>query len=150
MGALAAKRERAERANALLRTIAGCGRRFFANGDRVSAFEVDDRGRVWLRDKRTGALIYTHYAYRWRHFTEGGTLKSLCERLRDFIRTGEPQRLNLGPWPQWICDGDLWGYGDDMRQVRQAAADLGIAPCPDADPCGQRTPGSVLLEALRP
>ena len=32
----------------------------------------------------------------------------------------------LGPWPQWMCEGDLWGYGDDMQTVRAKALELGI------------------------
>jgi len=91
----------------------------------VSHFEII-RGHVYLRDEYRGKLIYTHYAGDWRGFTNGGTMRNLIIHLRDYIRTGAPQKMNLGPWPEWICDGDLWGYGDDMQTVRQAAARLGI------------------------
>jgi hypothetical protein len=121
----ATKRERAARANEFLRAVAGCGRGFFQRCGRVSSFEVDDRGRIFFRDAYTLRAIYTHDTRgRWRGFTEGGTMRCLVIYLRDFIRTGEQQNLHLGPWPQWVCDGDLWGYGQDMELVRAAAVGI--------------------------
>lgn len=120
------KQQRAETANKLLEVIASCGRRFFRYESAVATFEVDAQGRVWLNDEYSKRRIYTHYRYEWRGFTHGGTLRTLIEKLRDYIRTGDPQRLGLGPWPQWYCDGDLWGYGDAMQQVRDAAQSLGL------------------------
>ncbi len=121
------KAERIDKANRFIAVVAGCGRRFFHHDGRVSYFKVDNRGRIWFVDKYTPQRqIYTHYAGRWKWFSEGGTLRDLVIHLRDFIRTGEKQRLNLGPWPDWICGGDLWGYGDDMSVVRQSAMDFGI------------------------
>lgn len=128
------KSERAEIANQLVSAISACGRRFFAHDDRTARFEVDPRGRVWFIDAYSQRRIYTHYRYEWRGFTNGGTLRELIERLRDYIRTGERQRLNLGPWPQCYCDGDLWGYGDDMHTVRSAAARLGLVAPRDLEP----------------
>lgn len=125
---VATKKGRAEQASRFLTAIAGCGRKFFAHNGRVSRFEVDDRGRVWFVDSYREHRIYTHYEGRWRGFSEGGTLRSLVCVLRDFIRTGEQQRLHLGPWPDWICNGDLWGYGADMATVRTAAEACGIVP----------------------
>lgn len=120
------KKTRAEQASRFLTAIASCGRTFFAHNGRVSRFEVDDRGRVWFVDAYHERRIYTHYEGRWRGFSEGGTLRSLVCTLRDFIRTGEPQGLHLGPWPDWVCNGDLWGYGADMATVRAAAEACGI------------------------
>lgn len=57
-------------------------------------------------------------------------MRALIEQLRNYIQTGNPQKLSLGPWPKWICDGDLWGYGEDMQQVRDAATRLGIWSTP--------------------
>lgn len=126
---LTAKMARVEQANQLIKAIAECGRRFFFHSDQVSRFEVDTRGRIWFIDGYRDARIYTHYQGRWRGFSEGGTPRRLVTHLRDFIRTGEPQKLGLGPWPDWFCDGDLWGYGEGMEHVRQAATSLGVMPC---------------------
>lgn len=123
------KTQRAARANALIKAISGCGRKFFAYPDHhgVSRFEVDGRGRIWFVDGYTGRRIYLHYKYWQRGFSEGGTLRALICALREFIATGEPiPSSHLGPWPQYICDGDLWGYGDNMQIVRACAAELNI------------------------
>ena len=112
------KKDRAEQASRFLATIASCGRKFFAHNGRVSRFEVDDRGRIWFVDAYRERRIYTHYEGRWSGFSEGGTLRSLVCKLRDFIRTGEQQRLHI----------DLWGYGSDMDSVRTAAVACGIVP----------------------
>lgn len=118
------KQERAIIANAFLREIASCGRKFFRHGDLISQFFVDERGRVWFEDAHSRKRIYTHYKWDWRGFCEGGTLRALVERLRDYIRTGTKPHLALGPWPEHYCGGDLWGYGADMQQVRDSAARL--------------------------
>ena len=120
------KAERVECANRFIAEIASCGRRFFSYKGCVSRFKVDGRGRVWFINAYNGARIYTHHLGRWRGFTEGGTLRDLVIHLRDFIRTGTPPKLRLGPFPQWLCDGDLWGYGDDMERVRTAAVACGL------------------------
>lgn len=119
------KYERAEIANKMLITIATRGRKFFAYQDRVSQFDIDHRGRIWFIDKYTQKRICVSYRGRWRGFSEGGTLQALIERLRDFIAQGKALPPTIfGPWPEWVCGGDLWGYGDAMEQVRQAAKDL--------------------------
>jgi hypothetical protein len=121
------KLERAEIANRLLIAIASCGRRFFAYQDRVSQFSIDHRGRIWFTDKYTQKRIYIQYEGRWRGFSDGGTLRGLVEKLRDFITEGKllPSGI-FGPWPEWVCGGDLWGYGDEMERIRTTAIDLGI------------------------
>lgn len=121
------KEERLAKANQMIRAIASCGRKFFAYQDRVSRFDVDGRGRVWFIDKYTQKRIYTHYAGQWRGFSDGGTLHGVAVALREFIIHGKQLRpTTFGPWPEWICGGDLWGYGEDMQSVRDAAKDLGI------------------------
>lgn len=120
------KLRRTEVANRFMEIIASHGRRFFYHGGGVTRFYVDDRGRVWLVDSYTRKHIYTHYEGRWKGFTNGGTLKSLCEALRDYIlgRDEFPMRA-LGPWPEWVCGGDLWGYGDEaMKKVRDETLSL--------------------------
>lgn len=120
------KKERAGKANDFLAVVARCGRQFFTHKGQVSRFDVDQRGRVWFVDAYTERRIYTHHAGRWRGFTEGGTLRGMVESLRDYIQSGEPQEFGLGPWPEWYCGGDLWGYGEHMATVRAAAAACGV------------------------
>lgn len=123
------KLQRAATANQLIKTIAGCGRNFFSYPKQhgISRFEVDPRGRVWFVDGYTGRCIYLHYTYWGRGFSEGGTLRHLINALKRYITLGGPiPASNLGPWAQCICDGDLWGYGADMQQVRDSAVGLGI------------------------
>lgn len=126
---------RAEKANELLEHIADRGRRFFTHEGRVSRFEVDARGRVWFIDKYQEDRLYCHGRHAltsWR-FSEGGTLRSLCLALVGYIRTGKPLGGHFGPWPEWICDGDPWGYGfEAMHGIRHHARELGIlslVPC---------------------
>ncbi len=119
--------DRLKRANELIGVIASCGRRFFRKGDRVANLEVDSHGRVWFVDAYKGTRVFTHYKGGWRNFSGGGTLKRLIERLRDFVKQDRPlPQTELGPWPEWVCGGDLWGYGDQMQQVRSAAIRLSI------------------------
>lgn len=121
------KYERVETANKMLIAIASCGRKFFAHEDRVSQFEIDHRGRIWFTDKYTKKRIYVQYKGNWRGFSDGGTLRALVERLRDFITQGKALPAGIfGPWPEWICGGDLWAYGDAMESVRSAANELQI------------------------
>jgi hypothetical protein len=124
------KSERLQKANALLETIADCGRKFFRHNDLVSRFELDRRGRIWFIDAYRSARIYTHYTRgRWRGFSEGGTLRDLVIALRNYIATGKLiNPVHFGPWPDWYCDGDVWGYGQDMEKVRAKAIELEIIP----------------------
>lgn len=121
------RNERLEAANEMLKAVASCGRKFFAFEDRVSRFELDDRGRIWFVDKYTQKRIYIAYKGSWKPFSDGGTLRALVERLRDFIQQAKPLPPSIfGPWPEWVCGGDLWAYGEDMQQVREAAIRLGV------------------------
>lgn len=123
------KRERAEHANQLLRIVASYGRRFFHDerDGAVTFFQVGSRGEVWLHDKYTKRRVYTQYEGRWRGFSEGGTLRDLCRALRDYIRAGKPISPGwFGPWPEHVCGGDLWGYGEDMDPLRREVTKL---PC---------------------
>lgn len=120
------KPDRLLKANRLLRGIASCGRMFFRHDGKISQFELDAMGRVWFRDEHSGRRVYTHYSGEWRGFTNGGTMRNLVCHLRDFIRAGKmmPDHT-LGPWPAWYCNGDLWGYGEHMDDIRELARDLG-------------------------
>lgn len=115
------KAQRVDEANKVIAAIAEHGRQFFYHKGRVSRFEIDWQGRVWFRDKYTNRRVSLHRWSSMKGFTEGGTLATLVRDLHHFIRTGEPiRRTHFGPWPGWLCDGDLWGYGDDMPKVREA------------------------------
>lgn len=130
------KLARTDKANQLIEEIASCGRKFFrvekqylkeGEDERVSKFELSSRGHVYFIDKWTKKKVYTHYVGNWKKFSEGGTLQTLVEKLRNYISKGQKLRGNiLGPFPEWICGGDLWGYGKDMEQVRDKAVELEI------------------------
>jgi hypothetical protein len=116
------KQDRIKIANELIEVIAAHGRRFFHCDGRVSRLELDHRGRIWFVDSWEGARVYTHSTGRWRKFHNGGTLRRLIEALRDFVMGRDRFPLvHLGPWPGYICDGDPWGYGDEMTAVREKA-----------------------------
>ncbi len=132
------KDKRLEQANELLKVIANCGRKFFFHNGRVSHFEIDGRGRVWFIDAYREARIYTHYIQgRWHGFSEGGTLRDLVIRLRDYILSGKQVGKVFGPFPDWYSDGDPWGYGSDMQFVYQSAVRLAIVSAPNIACTGQ-------------
>jgi len=127
------REQRLEQANALIEAIANCGRRFFHYPEQhgISRITMDERGRLWFVDGYTGKRIYLHfylhYRYWRRGFSEGGTLRAVMIRLEDYIMEGTllPRSI-FGPWPESLCGGDLWGYGEDMQIVREKAQELGI------------------------
>lgn len=122
------------RANQLLDAIAGCGRHFFRHDNQVSRLMFDRQQRICFWDAYTKRHIYPVNGRRWRGFTEGGTLRRLVQHLVVFVRHGTPVpfRNSFGPWHQDFCGGDVWGYGEDMEKVRQAAIDLGLVEKPTA------------------
>ena len=121
------REQRLRNANALLVVIAYHGRHFFLHAGKVSYLEIAENGRVWFHDSYSQRKVYTHTNGRWRGFTEGGTLRSLVQELKDYVVHGRTlSTRKLGPWPAWICEGDLWGYGEEMRTVRQVAQALGM------------------------
>lgn len=127
---LLVRTERASRVNTLIETIGDVGRRFFWDRrGRRARMEVDRNGRVWFVDDFTEKRIYTHNERgRWQGFSHGGTLRHLVIWFRKFI-TGEAEWIPaglFGPWPQTLCEGDLWGYGKDMQRVRDCAFELGL------------------------
>jgi len=125
------RKTRLQNANELIKTIAGCGRKFFKYANGISHFELDQRWRIWFVNAWNGKRIYLHYRY-WR-CPEGGTLRDLINALKRYIQHGEKiPRHHLGPFPEWYSDGDPWGYGHDMEQVRNKALELGIIAIPEA------------------
>ena len=114
------KAERLAHANDVLLSVSRYGRRFFysRDTDQVARFEIDDGGRVRIRDEQSRRSVLVTKTGPWRGFGNGGKLRCLVEDLANYIRTGKKIRNHFGPWPDWICGGDLWGYGDAIRQVR--------------------------------
>lgn len=126
------RQKRIDAVNQLVKVIGSHGRKFFNYQGRFALIEIDARGRVWWSDQYSGKRIYTHYNGRWKGFTNGGTLKDLVIAFRDFVSNGKPVAAwHFGPWPQHLCDGDLWGYGEDMSAVRDAASRLGMISTQD-------------------
>ncbi|HDR9174350.1 TPA: hypothetical protein QDB23_001562 [Burkholderia vietnamiensis] len=132
------KQERLDHSNRLIVAIASHGRRFFYSQqrDRFARLELDARGRVWFVDDYSGRRIYTHHSGRWRGFTHGGTLRSLVERMRDYITTGwQIPRGCIAPRCSGAERENVWGYEPvAAAAVRAAAFELPIiAPAtPDA------------------
>lgn len=125
--------ERAKRVaivNDFIRVMADNGRRFFyhESSGRYAELQMDERGRIWFIDEHSGDRIYTHYRYRWRGFSGGGTMRELVCGFRDFVMTGKKLASRaFGPWPDWYCGGDLWGYGKDATEiVRNKAKECGL------------------------
>ena len=140
MNTLGEKQKRVEHANQLISIIASHGRKFFQGNDRMAKIELV-RGRVWFIDDYRGARIYTNkttFGNDWGGFSHGGTMRSLVEKMRDYITAGVS--IPLGHIaPTRIMDGghDMWGYGPEACiAVRAAAKELPIiAPSlPKASP----------------
>jgi hypothetical protein len=121
------KLERLVHANAVIAAMSRHGRRFFYSktNDTTAALSLDKSGRVRLTDEYTQKTFLIVKNGRWRHFSNGGTLRSLIEALAGYVRTGQQVNpLRFGPFPDYLCDGDLWGYGDEaMEAVRADIAD---------------------------
>ena len=121
--------ERLKTANAIIRVIGSYGRHFLSeNSDRspqslvkepfFAYFGVDARNELWYVDRYSRKLILVRHQD-WPGFSDGGTLRSLVSLLAHYIENGQDNVMRmLGPWPEWICGGDLWAYGDDMQKVR--------------------------------
>lgn len=116
--------DRLEIANEFIKIIASHGREFFKTGNQIAYMKIK-AGHVYWVDDYTHAEIYLSYKYWTKGFTHGGTLRALVQALRLYILGRRDFPINhLGPWPQNMCDGDLWGYGESMEQVRKQALNL--------------------------
>lgn len=132
------KHLRAEQVNQVIRIIADHGRRFFyhAGTNNYARMYVDGFGKIWFVDDYTGKAVYTHkttWGGRWKGFSNGGTLRSLVEEFRDYIRTGIPlHRGFLGP--ERFDDSNIWGYDEaEMKAVREQAGVLPVFKQPAAE-----------------
>jgi hypothetical protein len=129
---LTAKRQRCEQVNQAIQIIASHGRRFFfsSSSQSYASMQVDDRGKVWFIDSYSRKRIYTHpttWGGRWKGFTNGGTLKDLVEKFRDYICTGtQLSAYYLGP-ERSFDESNVWGYdAESMRAVRDQAGLLPV------------------------
>ncbi len=113
------KAERLEHANAVIAAMARHGRRFFycERYDRTSHFVIDDRGQLRFVDNYSGKAVLLVKGGKWRGFSNGGTCRAMVENLGNYVRTGKKCGNHWGPWPEWVCDGDLWGYGHEASQA---------------------------------
>lgn len=143
------KAQRAEQANEVIAEIAARGRRFFHHkqSGRVAGFELTSSGLVRFRDEYTQKLIDVSREGRWNGFSGGGTLQSLVTDLGRYVSRGEPvDRRHFGPWAEWRCNGDVWGYGfEAMQDLRQAIAESAcLAPkVPEPEPAVQEVTDNV-------
>lgn len=121
------KQEKIEECNFLITSIASHGRKFFRHGDSVSKLELGFQGRVYYIDSYTNKRIYTHRRYsRWGGFTEGGTLKSLIEAMRDYIIFDTRIRFGCICAPDFYSDGgNVWGYDPlEAEKLRESVVHL--------------------------
>jgi len=107
--------ERIQHANDVILSISRYGRHFFrcSRTGAVAHFVLDDRNRLRFVDEASRRAVLIVKGGEWRGFTNGGTMRALVEDLAEYIKTGRQIRNHFGPWPEWVCGGDLWGYGDD-------------------------------------
>lgn len=110
--------DRLVNANAVLRAMGSHGRRFFYSSqhDRYAELILDDAGRLRIVDEQSGKAVAIIAGGKWRGFKNGGTCRAIVEDLARYVRTGKPTRNHFGPWTEWVCDGDLWGYGANASQ----------------------------------
>ena len=113
-----ARMSRMDAVNQLIDIIARHGRRFFAHRGSVSYFTLSNKGRLIWVDAWSHQFMYASAVHRSKHFTEGHTLRTLIRHLSQYIMHGTPV-----PLPH----GDLWGYGEDMATIREAAGRLQIS-----------------------
>lgn len=115
-------------ANHFLQIIGTHGRQFFNFKGEISRFEIWN-GHIYFIDSYTRKSIYLSYKYWQRGFTQGGTMRALVNALADYIRGKRTLPIDyLGPWHPMLCDGDLWGYGDSMEEVRKKCIELEQIP----------------------
>lgn len=119
--------ERIKHVNDLIKVISDHGRRFFWNAkdQRVARMEMDARGRLWWIDDYRGARVSIEkiggHEHRWKGFSHGGTLMSLVQALRHYVKTNDPISMySIAP--------DCWGYDAEAQAATKQAA-LSIECC---------------------
>ena len=122
--ARAARIERIKHVNDLIKVIGSHGRRFFYNtmADRFARMEMDAKGKLWWVDDYQGTRVCIEkmggYETRWQGFSHGGTLKSLVQDMRDYVKRDEALSL-------WKIAPECWGYGEEAaKATKKQASDL--------------------------
>ena len=123
--------DRLETANAIIRVMAKYGRHFLSeNSDRrelvadpfIAHFRLDAQNELWFVDRYSRKPVLVRHSD-WPGFSDGGTLRSIVQHLAAFITETQPIRIGwFSPSPDWMCHGDVWGYGPDMVRVRDEVA----------------------------
>lgn len=114
-----ARLERLQHANDLIKAISEHGRRFFWNerDKRLARLEMDDRGKLWWIDDYRGSRVcverFGGREHAWRGFSHGGTLKSLVQMMRDYVK-------NDTPISAWYIAQDCWGYNPEEAAACRA------------------------------
>ena len=81
---------------------------------------MDANKRIWFIDDYRGSRVFVSYRGEWRGFSHGGTLRSLIEAMRDYIRCGTPIHPEIiAPAMSY---GDMWGYGAEAAAAVRAEA----------------------------
>jgi hypothetical protein len=120
--------DRLSQVNEIIKVIGSHGRRFLSeNSDRRTPVEnpffahffVDKRNEIWYVDRYSRKSILVRHKD-WTGFSDGGTLRDLVKMFANYIHGGcEINKRAFGPFPEWACGGDIWGYGkDEMQKVR--------------------------------
>ncbi|HEX8590695.1 hypothetical protein [Pseudomonas sp.] len=125
--------QRLASANEFIRSIASCGRHFFADTGAGHGAYLSLNARasiVWLHDDYTGKQINTAKEGRWDGFSHGGTLKSLVGSIARHVLDGSTMRF--GYFQPKMDNGfeNPWGYGDDILAVRAEGVRLGLIKAP--------------------
>lgn len=127
------RRLRAKQVNVLICAIAEAGVAFWNKRiGEVSSFSVDDLGRVYFYDSGSRSKLYM-FNRAWKRsrsgFSQGGTFKQMVDYLLAFVKDGEQAPACLfGPWPEYMCGGDIFGAGKDTAsRLREIAVCLGVA-----------------------
>jgi len=121
------KIDRLKIANDFIKIISDHGRRFFYWKGKVGYLKIKNNRVYYVSESSDKEVCFSQSIHRIaRKFSHGGTLMSLVVALRDYINGKDQLPLNhIGPWPKYLCNGDLWGYGKyEMQKVRDEITEL--------------------------
>lgn len=121
---------RLQAANLFINVIASHSHQYFRDktSSRVAVLHLDATGKVWILDEYTQLLVNTHIDDDWDGFNHGGNLRSLVQRLRDFVVTGKTLgNRYFTPTLPGDPANNYWEYDDDaILEVRSEGIRLGV------------------------